>query len=238
MRPIVTFTAAAMLIAVAAPALAVESPPTIAVSGTGSVEFSPNIAHLSLGVRGESTTASAAAKSVNKRAQTVVEAMRKLGIADRDIKTTGYTISFQPPDTGGVSPVQTMSVARKPVPKNGTYVTTESLDVTTSLDKAGAALDAGIQAGANETYGLSFDTSERQSLYRQALAKAVADARELASILAQSAGVEIAGIQSIRVGGEGPTPMARGVMMADAAAPVMGGTDTVTATVEVVYKIK
>ena len=214
------------------------SPPTIGVSGTGSVHYAPDIANLSLGVRAESPSAASAAKSVNARAQSVIDAVRALGIADAAIATSNYTIDYQPPqqpDTGN----QTMSVARKPL-ATGTYVATETIDVKTAIGKAGAVLDAAVAAGSDETYGISFDTSQRQALYREALARAVADARSQAEILAKAAGVDIAGVQSISAGGGTPTPMFRAAALEVAAPspPVMGGTGSVDATVSVVFKIR
>lgn len=222
--------------------------PSISVSGSGSVQYAPDIARLSLGVRAESTSAAAAAKSVNTRAQDVINAVRGVGIAESDIATSNYTIEYQPPQQDSMAPqpmiapgqAQTMSVARKPLTPSGTYVATESIDVKAPIGKAGAVLDAAVAGGSNETYGLSFDTSQRTTLYREALARAVADARSQAEILAKAAGVRIGGVQSISAGGGEPVPMFRGPMMAmqAAGAPVMGGTATVDATVNIVYKIR
>jgi len=244
MRSVIAFAAAAAVISLSTGSARADqtAPPSIAVSGTGTVQYSPDIARISLGVRGESATAAAAAKSVNARAAAVIEAVRGLGIADSNITTSGYSIQYQPPqqpDSGDGS-VQPMSTARKPIPSAGTYVATETIDVKTSIAKAGAVLDGAVTAGANETYGLTFDTSQRQEFYRQALGRAVADARAQADILAKAAGVQIAGLQSINVGGGAPQPMFRGAVMALSApeAPVMGGTGTIEVNVEVVYRIR
>lgn len=221
-------------------------PPSISVSGAGSVKYAPDIAHVSLGVRAESASAATAAKSVNTRAQAVINALRGLGVADSDIATSNYSIEYQPPSSDdGAQPapagggVQTQSVARKPLPPQGKYVANETLDVKTSIAKAGAVLDAALTAGADETYGVSFDTSQRTALTREALARAVADARSQAEILAKAAGVNIAGVQSISTAGLAPMPMMR--MMATAngpAPPVMGGTGSIDVSVQVVYRIK
>src|ERR1700730_9225717 len=100
------------------------APPSISVSGTGSVKYSPDIASMSLGVRAEASSAAAAAKSVNTRAQSVINALRGLGIAEGDIATSNYSIEYQPPQQpdGGAMPmpapnqVQTMSGAGQPPP--------------------------------------------------------------------------------------------------------------------------
>jgi uncharacterized protein len=249
MRSIIAITAAAAAVTFSLhPAVADQTaPPSISVSGTGSVKYSPDTASMSLGVRAESSSAAAAAKSVNSRAQSVIDTLRGLGIAEGNITTSNYSIEYQPPQQGDGGPVpmpvpnqvQTMSIARKPLAPSGTYVANETIDVKSPISKAGAVLDAAVSAGANETYGLSFFTSQRATLVRVALARAVADARSQAEILAKAAGVNIAGIQSIRVGGGQPQPMVREAMaMAGPAPPVMGGTGTVDVSVDVVYRIK
>jgi uncharacterized protein YggE len=248
MRKVIATAAAAAIVALSGNAVRADQPAprTISVSGTGSVHYSPDIARISLGVRGESPTAAAAAKSVNSRAASVIDALRALGIADANITTSGYSIEYQPPPQSDQQPmpppppgqVQPMSIIRRP-PAHGTYVATETIDVKTSITKAGAVLDGAVTAGANETYGLTFDTSQRQEFSRQALGRAVADARAQAEILAKAAGVEIAGLQSINVGGGAPQPMFRAVMMsASVQPPVMGGTGTIEVSVDVIYRIK
>lgn len=249
MRKVIAMAAAAAIVALSWNSARADqvAPPSITVSGTGSVHYSPDIARISLGVRGESTTAAAAAKSVNSRAAAVIDALRGLGVSDASITTSGYSIEYQPPQQPDQQPMpqpapgqaQPMSIIRRP-PAQGTYVATETIDVKTSIAKAGAVLDGAVTAGANETYGLTFDTSQRQDFSRQALGRAVADARAQAEILAKAAGVQIAGLQSINVGGGAPQPMFRAVMMnaASAQPPVMGGTGTIEVSVDVVYRIK
>jgi uncharacterized protein YggE len=231
------------------PALADPAPTqTLSITGTGSVDYAPDIARESFGVRAESASAAAAARSVNERAQAVIAALRKMGIADHDIATTGYSIQYQQPDPsasadGNVGMAMPASQAgfpgeiHRPLPHKGVYIATETIDVKSLLDKAGAVLDAAVGAGANETYGLTFDTSARDLLYRKALARAVASARAQAEILSRAAGVTIAGIQSISAGGNQPMPMFR-MAAPEAAPPIMGGTGTIAATVDVVYRIK
>ena len=244
MKKNITMTATALALLLVAPVAAgadPAQPPTISVSGSGSVSYAPDIARISLGVRAQSASAAAAANMVNVRAASVVAAMHKLGITDAAITTSDYSISYQPPDNSD-QPVpmgaSTTVEPRRPAAQ-GYYVATETIDVKTSIAKAGPVLDAGISAGADETYGISFDTSQRTTLYREALSRAVSDARAQAEILAKAAGVSIAGIQTINVG-SGPGPIEPMVRMAAMSTPstVMGGTGTVDASVQVVYRIK
>ena len=241
----IAMTAAALAVLLAAPVAAgadPAQPPTINVGGSGSVSYAPDIANVSLGVRAQSSSAAAAANMVNVRAASVVGALHKLGITDAAIMTSDYSLTYQPPDNSE-QPVPmgaSSSVAPKRPAAQGYYVASETIDVKASIAKAGPVLDTGISAGADETYGISFDTSERTALYRVALSRAVADARAQAEILAKAAGVSIAGIQSISVGSSpGPIePMVRTMNFAAQPATISGGTSTVDASVQVVYRIK
>ena len=57
-----------------------------------------------------------------------------------------------------------------------------------SLGKTGKAIDAVVQAGADEVQSISFSSSNYEMLRQQALAAAVVNARRDAVIMAQAAG--------------------------------------------------
>jgi uncharacterized protein YggE len=268
-----------------------------AVSAIGTVEYTPDIARLSVGVNGRAGTAAAAAAGVNARAQSVVAAIRRLGINERSIKTTGYNLQYERPQPRPIplatpEPARLMqsyagylphfdvvyiaapkpggraqtsaaaaaayprrvSAATAPAPatrgfpnekrfplpdEGGVYVANETIEVICPLSKAGALLDGAINAGANESYGLSYDTTQRERLYNQALGKAVRSARQQAQIIAQAAGVSLGGLQSISIGGGFmPQPGEVFAARAQAPAPVLGGTSTVSVSVQAVYRLR
>jgi uncharacterized protein YggE len=241
---LVALSASAPIVARAADPPGMGGPPSISISATGSVTYAPDIARVTFGVRAQSPTASDAAAQVNSRAQAVVKQLRGMGIADANIKTSGYSLDYQQADnTGDASTSGPMAgEVHRPI-SVGYYVASESIDVTVSVSKAGEALDGAVKAGANQTYGLSYDTSQRDRLYRQALGAALTSARSQAVALASAAGVQLGSVISISTGGGGgpmPSPMqGRMMMMAAAPAPpVLGGTDTIDAMVNVVYAIR
>ncbi len=211
-------------------------PPTITVSANGSVDYVPDIARVQLGIRAQAASASAAAATVNQTAAQVVAAIQRQGISERSIQTSGYNLEYrepQPPAQQQGAMVSTMASTTA-----GSYVASEMLQVTTPVRSAGAVLDAAITAGANTSYGLTYQSSNADALYRTALAKAVQSARSTAEAIASAAHLTIVRVASISNTQEqmGPQPMMR--VMASAAAPILAGTDTVTATVFVVYLVK
>jgi uncharacterized protein len=222
-------------------------PPTITVTDTSSVSYAPDIADFTLGVRADAPDAASAAQLVNANAQAVINALGQVGISNSNISTSGYEIEYHPAPAPSAAPpideVTTQSTARKAIPPQGSYVALESIDVAAPIGKVGQVLDAAIAAGANESTGMSFDTSQRDALYRQALSKAMNAARDEAMVLAKAAKVNIAGIQSIEAQGQygGSRVIARVMVRAltpGVLPPIQGGTGTIDATVTVVYRIK
>jgi uncharacterized protein len=211
-------------------------PPTITVSATGSVDYVPDIARMQLGIRAQAPSASAAANMVNTTANQVVVAIERQGINQRSIQTSGYNLEYREPQSGEPQAGAVMTTAAATA---GYYIASEILQVTTSVASAGPVLDAAISAGANTSYGLSYQSSNADSLYRTALGRAVQSARTTADAIAAAAHVRIVSILSLsntQEQGMGLQPTAR--LMAAAAAPILPGTDTVTATIYAVYAVK
>ena len=215
-------------------------PPELAVTATGSVDYVPDIAKLSLGIRADSPSAATAVDTINRNTASVIAALRAQGVATSAIKTVGYNLFYREPPNPIPAPSGAVGAVSAPSPPTGTYQASEMLSVTVPVAIAGKTLDAAIGAGANESFGLSYQTSNEDALYRQALAKAMTQARATADALAKAAHVSVVEIQSItNVSESGGGPgIALAAAMPRAQASVLPGSDTVTATVSVVYRIR
>ena len=109
----------------------------------------------------------------------------------------------------------------------------------TSLSGAGALIDAAVSAGANTISGPSLSRSDADALYRRALERAVADARERAALLARAAGRSLGGVTAIVETGASETPLyAKAEAARDASTPVVSGTQEMVATVGVTYALR
>ena len=86
-------------------------------------------------------------------------------------------------------------------------------------------------------YGPSPSRSDADALYRQALAKAVADAAQRAAVLAKAAGRELGRVMSISESGAAPVPVFAKAA-ADASTPVESGPQETTASVTVTYELR
>ena len=107
---------------------------------------------------------------------------------------------------------------------------------TVPLAKAGGLVDAAVDAGANSVSGPGLDVSERDALYRDALRQALADAKAKGEVLAQAAGLQLAGAQAVAEGTAASEPVPYAARLAvGAAVPVEPGTQQIDATVTVTY---
>lgn len=201
---------------------------TLTMSGEGEVQAVPDMVTLSAGVTSEAPSAAAALATNSAHMQSVFAALKKLGVADKDIQTENFAVS--PQMTGGVSN-QTPHITGYQA-RNGVRV--RLYDVS----KLGSALDALVTAGANQMNGVSFGIKDPKPLLAEARAAAVADAKEKAQIYAKAAGVSLGSILSISENGfAGPRPLGMEQVMVSASrvAPTAAGEQTVSATVSIVW---
>lgn len=206
---------------------------TITVTGSGTVVVSPDIADVRLGVVVTKPTVKAARETAAEAMTRVIAALKKLGIADKDIQTT--TVSLQP--------VYDYSTQTNP-PKITGYNLANGVAVTIhNLDETGDVIDDSLAAGATSLDGVTFRVDDPAKAQQQARTDAMNEAKASADTLAKSAGVSITGVASIS---EASTPVpypvyygvAAGAPAADSVkTPVQPGTSDVTITVTVAYLI-
>ena len=106
---------------------------------------------------------------------------------------------------------------------------------------APALIDAAAEAGANQINGPGLSSSNAEALYRQALAKAVAEARLNAEALAKAAGRSLGSITTIVEGGRHPARAALprgGRRQADSSTPIVPGQQETSATVSVTFSLR
>jgi uncharacterized protein len=202
----------------------------ISVYGTGRVVTTPDVADLRLGVSVTKPTVKEARALAADAMTKVIAALKKLGIADKDLQTTG--LSLQPnytyPPNGGT-------------PRLTGYTLSNAVSVTLrDLDKLGDAIDDGLAAGATTLDGVWFRVENSAGAEKQAREQAMADAKAKAGTLASAAGVSINGVASIsETSAPPPQPMfyegARLQAVRDAGTPIQVGTNEVVVTVTVEY---
>lgn len=196
-------------------------PGTVTVNGTGSVSAVPDMAQLSFGVTTEAETAADALAQNGDAAEKVIAAVKRAGIAAKDLQTQYVSLSPRYTDRGdeilGYTASNTVSA------------------IVRDLGRAGAVIDAAVAAGANNVSGPSLSRSDNESLYRAALKDAVADARTKAEALGEAGHFSIGKIDSVVEGGSAPMPVAERV--AAPGTPIEPGTQQITASVTVTFEL-
>ncbi len=172
---------------------------TITMSGHGEVTAIPDVALVDAGLESNAPTVAEAQKKNTDAMNSFLADVKKLGVADKDRKTTSYTIEpkydqrFRP--TGiFVHPVLVGYTVRQNV----------ELKVR-ALDKVGEVIAAAGKWGLNQVNDFSFTVDNQDALKQQALEKAITDARAKADSLARVAGAHIGRLVSFSEGG-GPMP--------------------------------
>ena len=229
-RPALTFFA--FILCATPPAAQAQAQPTrvITMGGHGEVQATPDTAMLSAGVSTNAPTAAAALSTNNNRMQAVIAAIKKLGVSDKDIRTSNFSVSPQYANSNNDAPRVTGYQAN-----NQVEVRLED------VNRLGTTLDALVAAGANQMHGVSFLIRDDSALLSRARAAAVAEARAKAETFAKAAGVGLGAILSISEEGvPNPRPlyaMAAPMAMAKAV-PVAMGEQSVGADVTIIWEIK
>jgi uncharacterized protein len=152
----------------------------ITVQGTASVVSVPDRAELSFGVESQGQTARAALSANAAEMRRVIAAVRAAG--GTELKTQSVSLS---PRYNERNEVQA-------------FVATNTVSATIKeIAKAGALIDAAVNAGANQVYGPSLSQGDQSGLYRNALKAAVADARASAQALASASNLSLGRITAI-----------------------------------------
>jgi uncharacterized protein len=206
-------------------------PPSISVVGSGTASARPDTAEVSAGVVTRAATAAQALAQNNAGMDKVLKAVAALGIADRDVQTTGFN----------VVPQRRQGKQEQQPPEIVGYEVSNQVRIKVrDLAALGRLLDTLVGQGANALGGISFSVGEPAPVLDQARTKAMADARRKAEVYAQAAGVTLGPLLSIReataaiprFGGEMPRAMAM------TAVPVAPGEQEFQASVTVTYEIR
>jgi len=171
------------------------SPFLIFVSADAKVAMTPNIAMVSFGVQtGRQSTAKAAMDTVKRKMTTVLEAVKKAGVEDKDITTESFWLS---PAYDYVEGTQ--------VPRG--YEANQSLRVKIrDLDTIGDVLAGATTAGANQAGGISFSVDNPDEIRAQARTKAIEKAKAKAKVLADNLGMRLVKLTSFSEDGAVPFP--------------------------------
>jgi len=229
-----TLALALLLACTAAHAQQAEAPRTIGVSGQGEVRAEPDRATVTLGVESRKPKLEDARAAVAKTVDAVLKLTRELKIDPKQVRST--RINVQPEYNWGANNANERTLIG--------YLVSRQVEVELhDLEKLGQLLERATDLGVNQMGDPRLDSSKRQDLVREALAKAVVDARQNAEVIAKAAGARLGNARTINANTEfsqPPVPLARAMAMdakAAGGAPYQSGEMTFNATVNVQYDL-
>lgn len=195
---------------------------SVTTTGHGVVSVVPDEAAVTAGVHTQAATAADALAQNATRMNDVIAALKAHG--GKDLQTQQVSLYPQSREDGTIIG----------------YTADNSVSASSPIAGAGALIDAAVGAGANTVSGPTLSVSDRDARYRDALKKAVEDARAKALALADAGGFGIGPVSTVvEVAGSAPQPIfAAAAKDAAAPTPIEPGTQDVTADVTVTFSIR
>ena len=202
------------------------------ISVTGEATRVPNLAVISAGVVTRAKTASGALQANSARMERVLAALRRAGVAERDIQTSSISLNpdyryvdNQPPQLTGYNASNQVSIRFR------------------DIRNSGEILDALVAEGANQINGPSMTIEQPQAALDEARANAVAAGRARADLYARALGKRVARVISVSESGSyyAPPPMPeRGsdMVMAAAKTEIVPGEQKLQVTLSMTFELQ
>jgi hypothetical protein len=205
---------------------------TLNLSAYGESHIAPDMATISLGVTSTAATAAQAMAANATQMTQVVAALKKAGIAAKDIQTSGLNLNAQ------------YAYEQNQPPKLTGYQASNQVAVIVhDLPRLGAAVDATVNAGANQINGIGFGLQDPTTAENAARQEAVKALQAKADLYAKATGYRVTRLVSLNEGGgyAPPAPMAmtaykRGVAQAPES-PVEAGELKVRIDITGLYEV-
>jgi uncharacterized protein YggE len=164
----------------------VDKKTTFNVEGMGKVSAVPDIAEINLGIEVNKKTVVEAQKEANEKINRIIDAVKKLGVEEKYIKTVNYSVYPQYDF------------------KEGRNITGYNVNVSLQIkvknfEKINAVIDTATSLEANQVGGLNFtiDDKKLEELKMQARKQAIEEAKKKAKEIAAMAGIRLGKIVNI-----------------------------------------
>jgi len=232
--PVCAAVVCALFASVQTIAAEADRPRVISVSGQGEVQAEPDHALVTLGVESRKPKLDDARADVSKTVDAILKLTRDLKIDTKYVRSTRVNVQ---PEYNWENGARARNLIG--------YVVSRQVEVELrDLEKLGTLLEKATDLGVNQLGDPRLDSSKRRDLEREALAKAVEDAKLNAEAVAKAAGAKVGGARTISASSgysAPPMPMAASkVMMAragDAAQTYQSGQMSFTGNVQIEYDL-
>ncbi|MBM7581705.1 uncharacterized protein YggE [Caldicoprobacter guelmensis] len=206
----------------------------ITVSGTDKVSVKPDVAYINVGVETFMKDPKAAQQENAKIMEKIINKLKAMGVEEKDIQTSNYHVYPQYNYVGNKNVLEGYRV------NNTVRVTVRD------VQKVGDILSNVHEEGANYSYGVYFGILDQEAAYRDALKKAIDQAKARAELIAQQSGAKLKKLVAVYEGSASVQPYYRDYVRmegiekagADWSVPISEGEIEVAATVTLVYTIE
>jgi uncharacterized protein len=202
------------------------------VSATGEVTRVPDVAIISAGVVTRQPTASAAIQENATRMERVLAALKRAGVAERDIQTSSINLNPE------------YRYQENRAPQLVGYTASNQVSIRfRDIRNTGKILDALVAEGANQINGPTLTIDKPEAALDEARLKALANGRARADVYARALGRRVARIVSIsESGGSYPVPPPMPMMMEaraqNADSKILPGEQKLQVTLSIVFDLQ
>lgn len=207
-------------------------PNQLIVTGTGKSFVKPDIAEVVFGTNTQGLKSQDVVDQNNQTMNSVITALKALGIADKDIQTTGYNLNPVYDYTNNQQVFKGYSLDQQITVK------------IRNFDSISGVLDKATSLGVTTVGNLQFTVDDPIAAEADARAQAIAQAKEKATSIANQSGLQIAKLINVTDGSQPDIqPMlgqSAGVMAptANVAPQIQTGQMEVDSTVTLTYLLK
>jgi len=217
----------------------------ITVEGTGEVSSAPDLAQVIFTVTESADTVAVAQEAATKKNDAALELLKKLKVADKDVKTLGYTVSPKYSYDQPCGPGMYCAQRATGTPTIVGYDVSQTIEVKVRDTANVGEVLAGLgELGVQNISGPNFMIDDEDGVKNEARAKAIEQARAKAKELAKELGVHLGRVVSYSENGYYPQPMmygasAKGGAVMEASAPTLPvGENKTSVSVSVTYEIR
>lgn len=165
---------------------------TVTFTGEGRVQATPDIALADFSIVTTSKTSKAAQDANSAKSKAVTDFLKKQGVEDKDISTTGYNIYPQYASPKVYFDRTAVLDLDNDQPKITGYTVNQNFQVKIrNLEKASAIVDGLVAAGVNQVNNLQFQVENPEAVKAEARQEAVADAKKKARDLENQIGLRL-----------------------------------------------
>ena len=228
--------AAALPSVAAAQSVQPQMPPIVGtrldVSATGETTRVPDVAVISAGVVTRAPTAGAAIQENSARMDRVLAALKRAGVADRDVQTSSINLNPE------------YRYQENRAPELVGYTASNQVNIRfRDIRNSGRILDALVAEGANQINGPTLTIDKPEEALDEARVNAVANGRARAELYARALGKRVTRVVSVSEGGGNyypppPMPVAERSMAAAADTKIVPGEQKLQVSVSMVFELQ